>query len=202
MRKTILAVALGLAGLCCDDDKVCYESNNYQSVTSYDVVPDTYTPKGIGIDNSDNPGWQLDPAEIDFMVDSLEECLNANFAANPVIPDYVASPSVANCYRKDFSEGVNIERDCLTVKVPDDLYSSPCTGKLLFMCDVDPQLCADKGFSPNPDCPCSCRATIQDSNCIITEPTLEVFKGELARMVTSCNNVWVVEQIVPCLNRY
>jgi len=201
MRKALFAVAIsfGLTWSCHPKEMVCYGSNNYKNITDYDVVPDVYTANGIGIDNSNNPEWQLNPVEIDFMVDSLEECLNANFKANPIIPEDIASS--ANCYRKDFSEGITIVRNCISVKVPDDLYRSSCSGKLLFRCDVDPQLCLDKGLEPNPACPCSCRAMIQDNNCIITEPTFEVFKGELARMVTSCNNPWRVGQIAPCLSR-
>ena len=89
---------------------------------------------------------------------------------------------------------------CIKVKVPDSLYQSSCSGEWLFPCDVDDQYCRAKGIEPTEECPCDCRATVQDSNVIVTNHKLNLFRAELARMVTACNNPWLVPQLAPCLN--
>lgn len=197
--KSLLSLvsAAGLSFMAtCGSEPECY-SGYYRNVTSYEVNADRYTQKGIGLDDPIDAGHILDADEVDWQVDDLESCLHEQFSRNPVISSEDAKN--AGCLKTDFSNGFGINRECLIVKVPDDLYRSPCTGRLLFECNVDEQLCRDKGFEPDPNCPCNCRATVQDDNYIITEPRLEVFRAELARIVTSCNNPWVVEQVVGCL---
>ncbi len=205
MRKTsILKAALsglalslgsGAAGACGEYD--CY-NNFYRNITSYDVEADTYTPEGIGLDNPQRQNYQLSPEEVDWQVNDLERCMNESFKTDPVISEEDAKNSY--CLRREFYEPIAIKKECLTVKVPDDVYTSVCTGELLFECSIDPQLCIDKGLEPDPRCPCNCRATIQDENTILTEPRLKLFRAELARMATGCNNPWVVTQLRGCLD--
>ncbi len=190
----------------CGCDNQCY-NGNYQNVTSYKVEADRYTLKGIGIDNPKNPDYVLDADEVEWQVDELERCLNENFKENPIISkqetghEYDENEVARGgwCVEKDFSKGVQIKRDCITVKIPDDIYTSMDSKRLLFKCDVNPQLCKDKGFEDATEETCNCRATVQDDNYVITEPRLEVFRAELARIVTGCNNPWVVTQIKSCL---
>lgn len=194
----VLGLCIGLTAASCFPQDECY-LNNYQNITNYKVEATEYTPKGIAIDQPINPEHQLDPNEIDWQVDELEKCLNENFKANPIISEEDASPENGWCYQRKFDKPIEIKRECLEVKVPDDLYQSVCSGQWLFPCDINPQACRDKGLEPEERCNCDCRAMIQDNNKIITNHKLNVFRGELARIITNCNNPWVVEQIRPCL---
>ncbi len=205
LLSVISAASLSFC-VSCGCDSQCY-NGNYQNVTSYKVEAGSYTSKGIGLDGSKNPDYVLDADEVEWQVDGLEGCLNDNFKEDPIISEQEASheydeDGVARggwCVERDFSKGVQIKRDCITVKVPDDLYTSMDGKRLLFPCDVNPQLCKDKGFEDATKETCNCRATVQDGNYVITEPRLEVFRAELARIVTGCNNPWVITQIKGCL---
>ncbi|MFH0752469.1 MAG: hypothetical protein V1914_02620 [archaeon] len=207
MRNKLLSL-VAVAGLGfianCDFSELCYY-RPYQNTTSYEVIPDRYTPNGIGLDDPKKEEWRLDAGEVDWQVDDFEACLNENFAKNPVLSEE-SNPVVTfgdytfqNCVKNEFYETFEVKRDCLVVKVPDDLYESKCSDQMLFPCDVNPQACLDKGVGPTEECPCNCRATVQDDNYIITNPALSVFRGELARIVTTCNNPWIVEQLRGCL---
>lgn len=119
----------------------------------------------------DSSGEEVDLREIDRQVDALEECLETS-----------------------------IQRTCLRIKVAPDWYISECSGQQLFPCDINDQVCLDKGLTEEDleICPCNCRATIQDENTIIVTPDLRLLRGELARMITGINNPWIPE-ISPCL---
>ncbi len=207
LLSIISAASLYFYASCGRDNDQCY-NGHYKNTTSYSVEADSQTPRGIGLDNPNNLYYALDANEVDWQVDELEKCLNDNFAANPSISDEEAGHEydengVARggwCLEKDFPEGISIRRECITVKVPDDLYTSMDGKRLLFECDVNPQLCKDKGFEDATEETCNCRATVQDDNYVITEPRLEVFRVELARIVTGCNNPYAVTQIKNCLN--
>jgi len=93
-----------------------------------------------------------------------------------------------------------LKRDCFSVVIPHDVYISPCSGQQLFPCDIDPIHCEEKGIIPTEQCPCNCRATIQDENIIITTPNLLLFKAELIRMMTGINNIWDRKELVRCIN--
>lgn len=118
----------------------------------------------------DDPGNLLDDEEIDRVVNEVEECL-----------------------------GRGVKKNCLIIKIPKDFYISPCSGKLLFPCNINKQICIDKGLEVSEECPCHCRSIIQDENYIITTPDLENFKGELVRMITGINNPWINEDVSMCL---
>jgi len=109
----------------------------------------------------DDPLFQLDLAELDRQTDALEACLE-----------------------------ISIRRECLTVKVAPDWYISPCSDQQLFPCDINPQVCEDKGVILTEECPCNCRAMIQNETTIIVTPNLYIYRGELARMITGINNPW------------
>lgn len=187
---------VSLVAAACGPQGNCYHGN-YLNITNYKVSIDEYTPKGIGIDQPNNPEHKLDPNEIDWLVDHLESCLNENFAKNPVISEEQAKN--AWCMQKEFYNPITIKRECISVKVPDDLYHSQCSEQWLFPCNIDQQLCKDKGLNPGGNCPCHCRAMVQDDNVVITNHMLNVFLAETARIVTSCNNTWAVDQITPCV---
>ena len=118
----------------------------------------------------DDPNGLLNVEKLDSFVTQVEKCLD-----------------------------IMIKSNCITVKVPLDLYQSPCTGKLLFPCSIDEQICRDKGLEPTKECPCNCRGAIQDENIIVIEPTLEIFKGELVQIMTGISNPWTHLRTSRCL---
>jgi hypothetical protein len=193
--RCILLAALLLFTACEPEEECCYEDSHLANITFYSVKANRHTPNGIGLDDPLNPEHVLDAAEIDRKMDAFEACLNKNFLNNP----YVVEEN-GHCLRTNFEDGISIKRHCLTIKVPDDLYKSKCSDEWLFPCDVDDQYCLAKGIVPTEECPCSCRATVQDNNNLITNHVLNVLWGELARVVTTCNNPWVVPQIQGCLS--
>jgi hypothetical protein len=117
----------------------------------------------------DSSGEQIDLTELDRQTNMLEDCL-----------------------------GIPVNTDCITVKVAPDWYISPCSGQQLFPCNVDDQLCLDKGVELTEECQCNCRAIIQDENTIIVTPDLYLYRTELARMITGINNPWI-EGVSHCL---
>jgi hypothetical protein len=134
--------------------------NNYPNITSYEINITNTTNTGINIDD---PLEEIDIEELERQTSALEECL-----------------------------GVTIDRNCLLVKVAPDWYISPCSGNQLFPCNINIQECLDKGLTLEDleECPCNCRARIQDNNIIIVTPDLLIYRGELARMVLGVNNPW------------
>lgn len=158
-----------------------YPQRYYLNVTAYkpDLKNTTRTPSGIrywapsGIDIR---------VKIDRYVAELEQCL-----------------------------GEKIRRDWFGVYIPKDAYLSACSGKWLVPSTPHCQLCRDKGLKipdeccgkpkPTVDCMCVCnmRSVVQDNWLIITTRSLEVFKAELARLVTGINNPWSSERIRKCL---
>jgi hypothetical protein len=175
MKKIILFA------IFCGCQEPCY-FNHYANVTDYPASPDAQTPEGIAVRTN---GQEVDLEKIDALTDYVESCL-----------------------------GIPVNRDCLKVVVPNDWFLS-CNKQngefqQVFPCRINPQVCADKGLIINPDCvpgqlpneicpcPCSCRATIQDENVVITAPNLYLYSAELIRMVTGVNNIWTNEETVIC----
>jgi hypothetical protein len=87
---------------------------------------------------------------------------------------------------------ISVKWSCITLKVPHDWYISLCSGQQLFPCNISDKVCLDKDLPISEECPCNCRATIQDSTTIIVTPNLLLFRGELARMITGMNNPWIL----------
>lgn len=192
MIKKLLALTFFY--FCCSCD--CYDCyhNYYQNITNYEVNPNTITPGGIQVDTSD---FEVDLEEIDRQVDYLENCMQENFSS----PDFEVSGEVLDqqeCWNEDLSPDIIVRRDCLIVKIAPDWFVSPCSGQQVFECNIRDSVCEDKGLEITDECPCMCRSTIQDENVIITTPDLYLFRGELGRMVTSCNNPWF-EPVNECL---
>lgn len=170
---------------CGDND--CYV-NHYRNITNYDVIPETLTPNDVLVDTS---GFDVDLAEIDRQIDEMEVCVqNALFDGidMPTAQAQGCRDSNLN-YRTDFTD-ISVRRECLTVKIAPDWYVSACSGQEVFPCDIPPQVCIDKGLEITDECPCRCRSAIQDENVVVTTPNLYLFRGELARMITGCNNPW------------
>lgn len=187
MKKIQLVLAICLIGFGCDDN--CYR-NYYQNITDYEISINSITPNGVNVDDS---GFYVDLEEIDRQIDEMETCVQNALAGGIDL----AIARTQGCrdeswnYRVDFS-GISVLRECLTVKIAPDWYVSHCSEDYMeiFPCDISPQVCIDKGLEITDECPCRCRSAIQDENIVITTPNLYLFRGELARMITGCNNPW------------
>jgi hypothetical protein len=159
-------------------------------VTSYKYGEKDFvkTPKGVQVSA---PATIRTPAflkEVDQLVDEVEKCLQER--------DYIKKP---------------LNRKWFGVVVPINVFKSPCSGQYLVPSRVNYRLCEAKGVTIKPECryveeptkecpcPCSMRSVIQDDWAIITTQTLNLFKAELVRLVTSKNNPWLDPRLVPCL---
>jgi hypothetical protein len=173
----------------CSEDNDCY-LNNYQSITGYEINPNLTTPEGISVDTS---GFDVDLEELDRQIDEMEICVQDALAGGIDL----ATAEAQDCrdsnwnYRTDFSD-ISVRRGCLIVKIAPDWNVSSCSEEYMevFPCDMPAEVCENKGLEVTEECPCRCRSTIQDENIVVTTPDLRLFRGELARMMTGCNNPW------------
>lgn len=185
--RTLTIFMLLFFGGCTSE--TCYH-NHYQTITDYEITINAITPNGVNVDDS---GFFVDLSEIDRQIDEMEICVQQALLGGIDIE----TARVQDCraggqeYRTNFSD-ISVERDCLIVKVAPDWRVSNCSEEYMeiFPCDINPQVCEDKGLEVTDGCPCQCRSIIQDENVIVTTPDLYLFRGELARMITGCNNPW------------
>jgi hypothetical protein len=84
------------------------------------------------------------------------------------------------------------------VKVPPDWVVSACSGAQVFPCNVGNAGCVAKGQTPTEQCPCRCRAVVQDQRIIVTAPNLEVFPGRLVTLLTGVENPWADDRLKTC----
>lgn len=140
----------------------CQEPCYYNSYLSItEYEEDIDLQTAKGIQVTSN-NQEIDLIEIDRQVDALENCLNQS-----------------------------IRRECFRILVAPDWYISKCSGQELFPCRMPIKVCEDKDIIITEECPCNCRAIIQDENIIIVTPNLYLLRAELARMVTGINNPWI-----------
>jgi len=194
MRKLVLYLSLTLG---CSSEP-CYQ-NHYQTLKRYPLNFSERTATGIEVDST---GQAADLGKIDRQLNELEACLNKNFAAAPTITLELATK--ADCRENGSGQKVKfdmltIRRGCLKVKIPDDWFISRCADEELLPIPADNSICLAKGVMPTAECPCYWRVETQDDNTIVTPPGLKLFKAEVARVITGCNNVWVIPQITACL---
>lgn len=168
-------LALLLAG--CTNQ--CYPEADYWNWTSYTTVITHDTPGGIHLDD---PQHQLDPARVDRAVKNVVACL-AQFKVQPMS---TAELNAAECYGRPTLE----IRACLVVKVPDWHPSCRDPKEEVFLCDVPNASCTEKGLTPTVECPCSCRAMIQDNTTLLTTPNMRLFPAYLTTLLTGCNRPW------------
>ena len=178
-------VLLGLAIGCA----ASFYHGMYRSVTSYNIQPVTRTPGGIHVDRSGN---NIDLDDLDKKTAQVETCLAKNFPDGRLSPEV---QSASHCIRPTFDPFFH--RDAAYVKIAPDWHVG-CEGEQVFPCNVDPKLCEAKGFVPTKQCPCECRSTIQNDNVVVTTPNLYLYKGELIRLMTGCNNIWTTQKLASC----
>lgn len=90
-------------------------------------------------------------------------------------------------------------RACLRISVAPDWYLSSCSGEQIFPCTVGPQRCLEKGLTPDPKCPCSCRAQIQDMTTIWVTPNKKLLSAYAVTLLTGCLSPWT-PTLAPCSN--
>jgi len=191
MRKTNLLVFLLLISSCSGSDN-CQPNYFYQDQTTYEVNPEFTTSQGIDIDTT---GQNISLELIDQLTDEVEDCLIKTFGFPPIITERIMQQGM--CLYETFELPIN--RECLTVKIPDDWILS-CKGDQQVLPALAPaEYCIEqeKGI-PTSECPCRWRAGIQDNLTIVTTPSLYLYKDPLIRIVTGCNNPWGHPALAHC----
>ncbi len=155
----------------------CYPEALYGNYTQYKELP-------VG---------GLDSALLDSTTQAVVECL-APLKMQWLTPQEATD---AQCYGYPTLE----LRSCLQVRLAPDWYVSKCSGEQLFPCSVPYASCAQKGLTPNKECPCACRAMIQDDTMIIVTPNLKLYPAYLTTLLTGCNNPWT-PSLAKCSNLY
>jgi hypothetical protein len=90
-------------------------------------------------------------------------------------------------------------RSCLRIGTPEYIISK-CSGEELFACSVPDESCKMKGLTPTADCPCMCRAMIQDNTVIWTTPNRKLLPAYAVTIMTGCVNPWEVPRLAACSN--
>jgi hypothetical protein len=187
MWKTLIVSAVVLTG--CPE---CYSSYT-RNYTAYTVTPDRTNPKyGYGIDD---PAHTLNDTVIESIVGKTLACVKS--LGQLTIPERDAAECVGG-------QELTIH-SCMTVKVaPDWGYSCRVVNSQqaqVFPCAVPAASCLDKGLVPTVECPCSCRAIIQDNATIVTVPDVStgVFSAQLITLWTGCVNPWPVPRLATCI---
>jgi hypothetical protein len=179
MRKAWL-LALGLWG--CNDR--CYRTDQL-NYTHYSFQATAKSPRyGFEIDD---PKSELDLGQLDDLTARVAACVQR------VGPPTDDEKKLGDC-SGDFQPEI---KPCLRVKVTPNWAISPCSGEQIFPCDVPQQSCTNKGLQPNPACPCSCRAIIQDDTMVVVTPNLRIYAGQLSTLLTGCTNSWT-GRLVEC----
>lgn len=189
MMKKFLLLGICLILNDCYSEVCLYRS--YVSQFDYKVKISDTTPDGIQVDTS---GQDIDLDKLDRLTRETELCLEAEFGNPPVIPEDVMLEG--ECTSNSFA--LPFHRECFDVKVPNDWVMS-CDGTQQLLPALAPQQgCLDKGLEPNSDCPCRWRGGLQNSNTIVTTPSMIIYKDPLIRFGTGCNNPWNNHQLARC----
>jgi hypothetical protein len=139
---------------------------------------------------------EYEPApEFRHVLEKVQECLRP-LRNKPLSKEEFAE---AECYGTPTLE----LRSCIRVGVPPDWYISKITGIQVFPCTVGPQRCIEKGLCPvgatAAECPCACRAQIQDETTIWTVPEGRLLSSSVVTLLTGCINPWT-PSLAPCSN--
>jgi hypothetical protein len=103
----------------------------------------------------------------------------------------------AECYGRS---AASLElRACMRVAVAPDWYTSTCTGEQVFNCSIGNARCLEKGITPTAECPCSCRAQIQDTTTIWITPNRKLLSAYAVTLLTGCLSPWT-PTLVKCSN--
>jgi hypothetical protein len=152
----------------------CYPEANYPNWTRY---PEPLDP----------------PADVDMQtLIKVRDCLAPLQARGGLSPE---ESRAAECYGTPTYE----IRSCIKVAVAPDWHKSACSGQEVFPCSVGDSPCKAKGQVPTAQCPCYCRAMIQNNTTIWVTPNRKLLPAYAVTMLTGCNNPWT-PSLAPCSN--
>jgi len=169
----VLLIFLFFVGCSAQECKIYY----YQDQFNYKVNPALLTPSGIQVDPTNQT---VSLTEIDKQTQEVEDCLSQLFDGK--LDEETIKES--DCLENSFI--LPIQRECISVKIPDDWFWNRDNTQQLLPSLAPDELCRDKGLEP----PCYWRAGIQDQLTIVVTPDLFLYKDPLIRIVTGCNNPW------------
>lgn len=150
----------------------CYPESGLSNFTSYEAP--------AGVDPDSKP-----------VLDAVVRCLE------PLNQDWLTpeESAMAECLGPRKIE----VRACLRIGVVPDWYESKCSGEQVFSCEVGPQRCLEKGQVLTPECPCSCRAQVQDNTTVWTTPNRKLLAAYITTLLTGCLSPWTT-RLAPCSN--
>ena len=176
--------------ISCSGEEEC-PNYNFQNQFNYETSFSQVTTSGIQVDFSEQ---NLSLNLVDVLTKETEDCLTKNF------PDKTISQNAyleADCLVHKLI--IPFNRNCFKVKVPNNwIWSCDRTQQLLPYA-APQKLCDDKGFSYDSNCPCRWRAGIQNSDTIVTTPNFKLYKEQLLKLTTSCNNIWNDLKLAECV---
>ena len=188
MKKLLLLSACLVLNNCFTE--VC-RFRFYASQFDYKVNISDTTDGGIQVDTSNQ---DIDLDKIDRLTIEVEACLEEEFGNPPLIPRDVML--AGDCISDSFA--LPFHRECFDVKVPNDWVIS-CDGTQQLLPALAPQQgCLDKGFEADQNCPCRWRGGLQNSNTVVTTPSMIIYKDPLIRFGTGCNNPWNHARLSKC----
>ena len=169
MKSKITLACLGVAlGACAPAP--CYPEDGLSNFTSYPT-----------------PG-PTSPADQAF-VQKVAACLAP-------LNDHWLSPEEAMAAECLGPRKIEV-RSCIRVAVVPEWHWN-CSGTdQVFSCSVGDQRCLEKGEHPTPECPCSCRAQIQDDTVVWTTPNRRLLAAYIITLLTGCLSPWT-PTLAPC----
>jgi hypothetical protein len=90
-------------------------------------------------------------------------------------------------------------RSCVKVAVVPDWRLSCDGSEEVFPCEIGPERCLEKGQHPTSQCPCMCRAQIQDATTIWVTPNRKLLAAYAVTIMTGCLSPWT-PSLAPCSN--
>lgn len=175
-----LFTALIFLASCARNDH-CYPEYRFDAFTSYPITRTENTATGIGLDD---PKYELSPTRIEQTIHNVSDCIKAMVDGGYTDEEFIGG----ECSNRTIDAEI---RQCLVIKVAPDWKVSPCSGEQIFPCNVGEYRCLQKGQTPNPQCPCSCRGLLQDGQAVIITPNMKLLPATLVTLFTGCLSPWV-----------
>jgi hypothetical protein len=161
---------------------------NLQDMTNYSVTLTSTTPDGVKVDTSKN---NIDLDLIDCVINEVESCLQRKFPTGKI------SDSVAKESRCLSTIELPFDRECITIKIPDDWHVG-CSGEQLLSIPAPLEGCTIKNENYPIECGCYWRGAVQDNRTIVVTPNLKLLPDWLIRTSTGCLNPWGSTELSEC----
>lgn len=150
--------------------------------------PECY-PEGRLPTVTDFPTPEVSDPTLQPVMDAVVQCLEP-------LNQHWLTPSEASAAECLGPRRIEV-RSCIRLAVVKEWHVSECTGEQVFSCNVGPQRCAEKGQTG--ECPCSCRAQIQDNTTVWTTPNQKLLAAYIVTLLTGCLSPWT-PTLAPCSN--